>query len=152
MNKTTSKRTERGQSLVEFSLSAILLVVLFSGLVDLARVYFTYIALEDAAGEAALYLSLNPSCAVPGPGCENPNNARWRAKNAVQGQLGDLVDWDAPTTRIRPRLDSAATVGGTVFVTIEYQHTLITPILRYIGGSGGTIPLEVQARQTIVSE
>jgi hypothetical protein len=151
MNKTTSKRTERGQSLVEFAISGMLLVILFSGLVDLARVYFTYIALEDAAGEAALFLSINPTCIDAGD-CGNPNNAEWRAENAVGGNLRTLVGWDGPNPPvINADLPTAAAVGGTVFVTITYDHTLITPVVRNIAG-GGTITLEVEARQTIVSE
>ncbi|MCI0711725.1 MAG: pilus assembly protein [Chloroflexi bacterium] len=147
MNKTTSKRMERGQSLVEFAISGMLLVILFSGLVDLARVYFTYIALEDAAGEAALYLSINPTCIDAGD-CGDPNNADWRARNAVGGDFDALIDWGSAV--IDPELPTAAAVGGTVFVTINYDHTLITPVIRNIAGD--QINLQVEARQTIVSE
>lgn len=150
MNKRTSKRFEHGQSLVEFAISGMLLIILFSGLIDLARVYFTYIALEDAAGEAALYLSINPNCPKKGPGeCKNPNNAEWRARNAVQGDFDALVDWSSAT--IKPDFNGFPVVGGTVSVTINYDHALITPFVRNLA-EGESIELEVEAHQTIVSE
>ena len=157
MIKTTRKHTERGQSLVEFSLSAMLLVILLSGLLDLGRVYFTYVALEDAAGEAALYLSLNPSCKVDNgnPDCSDPNNAWWRARHATGGTFEGLLDWDNPNPANRPQivpdLPTANAVGGKVFVTIKYDFPLVTPLIRNMA-SGGKIPLQVEARQTIVSE
>jgi Flp pilus assembly protein TadG len=156
MNKQPRKRFERGQSLIEFAFSAMILATLFSGLIDLARVYFTYIALEDAAGEAALFLSINPTC-IDAFDCPDPNNAHWRAENAVQGQLATMAGWDNPAPEDQPRINadlpSVNAVGGTVFVTITYDHTLITPLIRnLVAGGDAQIELQVEARQTIVSE
>lgn len=53
--------TENGQSLVEFTFSLIVLLVLLAGLVDLGRALFTYMALRDAAQEGALYGSFSPA-------------------------------------------------------------------------------------------
>src|SRR6266516_217514 len=91
MNKISVRKAEKGQSLVEFSLGLVFLLLIVSGLIDLGRLYFTYVALEDAAGEAALYLSLNPHCVHPEDGveCANPNNADYRVRNSG----GQEVDW-----------------------------------------------------------
>lgn len=62
MPQPTAHRRERGQSLVEFALALPILMILLSGLLDLGRVYFTYLTLQDSAAEAGLYLSLNPGC------------------------------------------------------------------------------------------
>src|SRR5512145_776992 len=73
---------QRGQSFVEFSLSLVLILLILCGLLDLGRVYLIYVALTDGAGEAALYLSINPNCPEPDPAkpeCNDPNNARYRA-------------------------------------------------------------------------
>ena len=51
---------EQGQSLVEFAVGLVVILVILCGLLDLGRAYFIYVALEDGAGEAALYLSINP--------------------------------------------------------------------------------------------
>lgn len=145
--KKAQRRLESGQSLVEMTLGFIILTFLLTGLVDLGRVYFTYVALEDAVGEAALYLSINPDCPLPGsaPKCADPQNAQWRARHAVGGDFDTLVDWG--TVVPQPQVATSA-VGGTVTVTIDYNHRLITPIIRGVS----SIPLTVSAQQTIVSE
>jgi len=43
---------EKGQSLVEFAFGLVILMILISGIVDLGRAFFTYMALNDAAQEA----------------------------------------------------------------------------------------------------
>lgn len=53
--------SENGQSLVEFTFSLFVLLVLLAGLVDLGRALFTYMALRDAAQEGALYGSFSPA-------------------------------------------------------------------------------------------
>ena len=55
-------RAQEGQSLVEVAISFSLLVLLLGGLVDLGRAFFIFIALEDAAGEAALFAPIEPDC------------------------------------------------------------------------------------------
>jgi Flp pilus assembly protein TadG len=46
-------RSERGQSLVELALVLPLLLLLFGGIVDLGRVFYTYIGLTNATREGA---------------------------------------------------------------------------------------------------
>jgi Flp pilus assembly protein TadG len=55
---------EKGQSLVELALSLTFLLLLLGGAVDLGRIFFTYIALRDAAQEGALYASIDPKSTV----------------------------------------------------------------------------------------
>ena len=61
MKKKNQESTERGQSLMEFSVSLVFVLVLLAGLVDLGRGLFTYMALRDGAQEGAAYGSLNPT-------------------------------------------------------------------------------------------
>jgi hypothetical protein len=58
-NQVNSDR-DKGQSLVEFAFSMVILLILISGIADLGRAFFTYMALHDAAQEGAIYGSLNP--------------------------------------------------------------------------------------------
>lgn len=60
-SEVVKNNTEDGQSLVEFTFSLIILLVLLAGLVDLGRALFTYMALRDAAQEGALYGSFSPA-------------------------------------------------------------------------------------------
>src|SRR5882757_3411261 len=88
------EKLQRGQSLVEMSIGFVVLLIILSGLLDIGRAYFIYIAMEDAAGEAALYLSIDPECKTtadtnllhdPPINCADPNNADYRARNAGGG-------------------------------------------------------------------
>jgi Flp pilus assembly protein TadG len=146
MNLFNRKKAEKGQSLVEFSLGIVVLLLLVSGLLDLGRLYFTFVALEDAAGEAALYLSLNPGCAhiSDGPTCADPNNADYRARNSG----GQEVDWSKATiTYDIP----AFAVGATVKVSISYSYQLLTPIIPKITGVN-PITLTASASQIIITK
>jgi Flp pilus assembly protein TadG len=56
--QTGNNAKEQGQSLVELSMSLVVLLILVAGLVDLGRAFFTYIALRDAAQEGASYAAV----------------------------------------------------------------------------------------------
>ena len=55
-----SARHEKGQALVEFALVSILLFTIMIGIADLARLYFTYSSMSNAAREGARYATINP--------------------------------------------------------------------------------------------
>lgn len=46
---------EQGQSLTEFAISLVFLLLLLAGVVDLSRAFFAYIIIRDAAQEGAVY-------------------------------------------------------------------------------------------------
>jgi Flp pilus assembly protein TadG len=58
--KVNRRRSEGGQTLVELALTAVFMMVLFSVVVDLGRMFFTYVALRDASQEGAAYASIDP--------------------------------------------------------------------------------------------
>ncbi len=146
-------RIESGQSLVEFALGLVILVLILSGLLDLGRLYFIYVALEDGAGEAALYLAINPACptAAAGSRCADPNNAEYRARNGGGGE----VDWSLAIIKIDIPTDalgnSVYAVGEPVSVTIEYTFPLLTPIIPKIAGVN-PLTLSTHASQVIIGE
>ncbi|HSV86797.1 MAG TPA: TadE family protein [Levilinea sp.] len=55
------KRNENGQALLELAVSITVLFIMVAGVVDLGRMLFHYIAMRDAAQEAAAYGSINPT-------------------------------------------------------------------------------------------
>lgn len=142
-------RRQRGQSLVEVSLSLMLLLTMFSGIVDLGRAYIASVALQDAANEAALYLAIEPNCRYVNdnggdPECDDPNNAEYRARNAGGGEL----DWSrAEITVTRYGFGT----GDPVKVTIRYRFALITPIVSQLLSSD-SIMLGANATHIIISE
>lgn len=144
---TRDNNKERGQSLVEMALTMSLLILILAGIVDIGRAYYVYVALEDSAGEAATYLSINPKCRTEDDGveCANPNNAEYRARNAGGGE----IRWDDVNLQIeRPNVYG---VGEPIVVTAQYRFFLITPIIGQIAGSNG-ITLTVESSQIIITE
>lgn len=73
-------QSEKGQSMVELAVAVVVLLILVSGVVDLGRVSFHYIAMRDAAQEAASYASVFP------------NNNQQIFARAIDGIAGDGVD------------------------------------------------------------
>jgi hypothetical protein len=137
---------ERGQSLVEMTLGFVVLLVILMGLVDLGRAYLIYIALEESAGEGAVYLSINPDCLKPedGPQCQDPHNAEYRARNVG----GREVDWSKVKltfTRTTPY-----GVGDPVSVKVEYSFSLLTPLISRIVGDNG-LTVSTTATHIIIS-
>ena len=57
----TIRRSESGQALVEFAISALVLVLIFLGVFDLGRAFNSYIVITNAAREGAYYGALHPS-------------------------------------------------------------------------------------------
>lgn len=55
------RRRERGQTLVEFSLVALILFLLLFGVIDFARVFFAYATMSHGVREAARWAVVNPS-------------------------------------------------------------------------------------------
>jgi len=146
-DKKNIHKLERGQSLVEMSVGFVLLLIILSGLLDLGRAYFVYIALEDGAGEAALYLSIDPNCrsATDGPQCADPNNAEYRARTSG----GHNIDWSSAVITIdRPPVYG---VGDPVKVTIEYTMPLLSPFMPRFAGIN-PVNLRTEAAQVIIRE
>jgi len=130
-----ARESERGQSLVEMSVGLVILSMIVMGILDLGRVYFLYLALQDAAGEAALYLSIHPGCPIdPNPTtdgdvCDNPENALYRAKHSSSGYIG-WSDVDNATLFGYEVTDFDQ--GTPVKVTLTYPYQVLTPLISAI--------------------
>ena len=133
----------RGQSLVELAVVLPILLVLLGGAVDLGRVFFTRVAVENAAKEGVLFGARSPGCDVDQAGCADPGNVEWHIRNETPGI--DLT-WDAECLRGGAPISLASCESNDTYrVTIEYTFNLITPILSGIFGSGIDIGTEANA-------
>jgi hypothetical protein len=56
----TQRNREQGQSLVEFAVSGIVILLLLVAIADFGRAFFTYLSMRDAAQEGASYGSICP--------------------------------------------------------------------------------------------
>lgn len=59
-NILPNKKSERGQSLLEFAISLTILLMLLMGAVEFGLALFQFVAIRDAAQEAAVYGSIAP--------------------------------------------------------------------------------------------
>jgi len=163
--KRLDKNKEQGQSLVEFALTLPVLLLILSGLLDLGRAYYTFVALEEAVAEAALYLAISPDCPdydlTLKPECANPNNAIYRAVNAGNDEFDPLLaEWNIPFTTAKDVAGWASpfplqcnSIGCNVLVQVYYPFELLTPGMQAFLPAGNTsIPLRTQAAQIIVYE
>ncbi|CAG0936625.1 hypothetical protein TFLX_05507 [Thermoflexales bacterium] len=123
-------RSERGQSMVEMALMMTILLVVLSAVLDLGRGFFSFIAIQNAAAEGALYAAINPRCRnADVTGCTDPNNVLFRARHeSPEG----LVDKQRMTVAVS--CDDGATCGTgaliegrPITVTVIYQFQMLGP-------------------------
>ncbi len=128
------------------SIGFVILSMLVMGILDLGRAYFLNLALEDAAGEAALYLSLYPTCPDERTGCPGMNNAQSRAVTSGGGN----VDWSVAEfiyEYLRPSdSDWSSSIpanpipsGTLVRVTIRVPYQVLTPVVSGITRTTGIL-------------
>lgn len=120
------KKHEKGQSLVEFALSLPILILILSGLIDIGRVYVAYIFLEEAAAEAALYISLNPECVQENAlaRCDDPNNGLWRAR--YSGSMQAIIVRDPARLTIVSDITNPG-LSDSVKITVTMPFYFTTP-------------------------
>jgi|SRR5688572_4276688 Flp pilus assembly protein TadG len=155
---THPERAERGQSLVEFTLMMIFLIVLLMGVFDLARAYFTYLALKDAVAEGAYFASAFPQCvddngvALQPDGIENDGAAcagdhNVLARVETTAGEGGLIEWSSAS--ITTTLPAAIEAGQVLTVSAAYQYQMITPFVGAIA-NGQVLTLTANSAATII--
>ncbi len=133
---TSRRRKSRGQSLAEFALTVpmALLMVLFG--LDFGRVFLGWVALHQAAREAANYAAINPTAWTL------PYNL------AVQAEYERLVETEASninctlvTPIAEPTFADGTGIGAPATVELNCQFNLITPFIGLLTGD----PIPVSA-------
>ena len=141
-------KTERGQSLVELSISLLVLLYLLSGAVEFGLAFFQFVQLRDAAQEGALFGSMDPS---------SPTNIEIRVRGASSSPI-DLADTSKVTVAITATdKDSSADIpvtgaceGDGLEVVVSYNHIIFMPFIPQLIGSS-TIPLNAQVTDTVLT-
>ena len=145
---------ERGQSLVELSLMMVLLLIILSGVLDAGRGFFSYIAIQNAAGEGALYAAINPRCphADSAANCADPNNVDYRAK--YESPSGGLVSPDLMAVAVtyadgtNQYSEENTTEGNPVTVSVQYRFKIVGPFSPIF--PGGELIFTANAVQNIL--
>jgi Flp pilus assembly protein TadG len=84
-------RGERGQSLVEFAIGAMVLVLLLAGIADLGRGLYSYVVITNAAREGARFGASHPNWGVSGVKDKVINEA---SESGVALVAGDITVTD----------------------------------------------------------
>jgi hypothetical protein len=61
------------------------LLLIFGAALDLGRLFYAHVAIENAAKEGALYGANNPACDGPSDECSDPTNVRWHVETESIG-------------------------------------------------------------------
>jgi hypothetical protein len=133
------KKFESGQGLLEFSISFIIFVILLVGIVDLGRLFFTYMALRDAAQEGAAYGSVNPM---------KVSDIQNRVRGVSTLPL-DFSDENLVGVYITVDYNSGPCAGQDILVRVETDYRIIMPLIGTIIGSE-TIKLVAEATDQIL--
>jgi Flp pilus assembly protein TadG len=121
---------ERGQALVEFSLSIVIFLVLMMAIVDLGRGIYMFNGVSQAAREIARVASVHPGTTFGGPEITDVVDTQKR----VIPNLGDptfaCVDIEGG-----PGLDEygACPTGAQVTVSIVAPYSPVTPVMGLLG-------------------
>ncbi len=134
----------RGQSLLEFALVVPILLLIFAGAADLGRIFYTYVSIENAAKEGALYGARYPLCDSASTLCPNPSNAEYRARQETINVIEtadlsiDVGCYDRVSGAQHVDLRDCAP-GDRYEVTAETDFQLITPLLGELMGKDFTL-------------
>ena len=129
------------------------MLILLAAAIDLGRLFYAYVAVENAAKEGAFFGSRNPLCDDSGnPNCANPNNVVWHVQNEATN-IGPQFTTNASCLTpagalVQPINDCVD--GFTYRVTVSYPFRLITPILGSIVNQNLTLTSE--SRATVISD
>jgi Flp pilus assembly protein TadG len=128
----------RGQSLVEFALSApvVLLMVLFG--VDFGRVFLGWVTLTNAARSAANFAAINPTAWGALPNSAAQAEFVNRINNETTG-----INCVLPDPLPIPTFPNGSALGSPAVVSLSCRFSLITPIIGNILGT--SIPVSVTA-------
>jgi Flp pilus assembly protein TadG len=134
---------EDGQSLLEFSVSMVFVLVLLAALVDLGRGLFTYMALRDAAQEGAAYGSINPTAT-------STIEDRVFGSSTMLQSLRDQFGNNAPID-IQVNLIGSPCTGNGIELVVTYEDfPLSMPFVGAFIGSQ-TVDITASAANTILS-
>jgi uncharacterized membrane protein len=133
------KYKEQGQSMVELALMFTILMALLAGTVDLGRAFFTWLALRDAAQEAASYGTIEPN---------DSTGMIARARDSLTQVIRDPIADTTVGITITPAGQKC--LGSTIQVDVEdINFQLTMPFLSTIIGTD-IIPIHATVNDTIL--
>ncbi|MEP0804591.1 MAG: pilus assembly protein [Chloroflexota bacterium] len=147
-------RSERGQSLVEFGISLVVILFLLAGAVEFGLALFQYIQLRDAAQEGAVYGSI----------CPVEDNIKARVRNHSSspvniineekaGELSIYVEGRDGTTQNPKDINNPLIPlipGDGIYVEVSYKHKLVMPFATLFTGGSDAITIRASVTNTVL--
>jgi hypothetical protein len=141
------RQRTRGQSFVEFALILPVFLLFLAATLDLGRIFYAHITLNNAAREGAFQAAQTPALYVSGQACNQATNrVVCRVQNESVGSMIAIKPADISMTCNPSGCPEAP--GASATVTVHGTFRLLTPILSFIFG-GQTIALTSSATAQI---
>jgi Flp pilus assembly protein TadG len=129
-----------GQSLVELALILPVMLLLFAGALDLGRVFYSQITIENAAKEGALEAARNPTSFDNTKPCDkDTNRVLCLVLNEAKGSMYEITAADVTLACSPSPCPTSPSLGDTVTVRVAGHFTLLTPLLAQIVGPTVTL-------------
>lgn len=128
----------RGQALVELVIILPLAIVLIGAAIDLGRLFFAYVAVENAAKEGAWFGAQVPRCDVAKTGCVDPNTVDWHVRAELTSVpplaiTAQCLDGGSPVSV------NACGENDAYQVQVSHRFQLLTPLLSHVLGQQLTL-------------
>ncbi len=145
-----TSQSERGQSLVEFAISLVVVLFLLAGAVEFGIALFQYIQLRDAAQDGAVYGSI----------CPDKLKIIARVRNSSSSPLDLSITSGNDAVTVCVRKDGQTTcdltplsvkAGDGIEVEVSYNHRLFMPFATLFTGGSSTIPLTARVTNTVLN-
>jgi hypothetical protein len=133
LRRLRHRRRSRGQSLVEFALVLPVMLVFLAGALDLGRVFYANITLNNAAREGAFQAAITPALYQEDQACNQATNrVVCRIQNETTGSMIAVAPTDIDVTCSIAGCPEA--LGSLVTVEVRGRFRLVTPLLSAIFG------------------
>lgn len=142
------RQKSRGQSLVEFALVLPIFLVFLAAALDLGRVFYANITLNNATREGAMEAAKRPAAFGAGQNCDASDAGRIVCRVKFESASSAVAIGDGDITASCSSACTAA-AGSTVTVKVKGNFQLVTPILSAIFG-GQTVNLNSAATAQIL--
>jgi hypothetical protein len=135
--------SEKGQSMMELAVSVTILFIFLAGVVDIGRAIFHFIAMRDAAQEAAVYGAVYPSH------CDQIRDRAYTALNKSPAiEIKTMVDGIECHEAIK--INNKACYGKEIRVIVRDAEFPVTmPLIGFFLGKQ-TIPLQAYVTGTVL--
>lgn len=144
VSRRQPRRRTRGQALVELALILPVMLVLFGSALDLGRLYYSYITINNAAKEGALEAARDTENLAEfdstQPCDADTNRVICLVINEAKGSLIEITSDDVSLLCDPDPCPTDPSIGQTVQISVTADFMLITPLLSVFFG-GQHVPI-----------